>query len=133
MAGFTPFKRHANQFKYIPRYYDPQKEAMEQRRAELRGERLDDSDQEYKPGQYIRRKSAARMDRKRQSSSRRILVSIGVIVVVAYLGSLLYAKIIDMFGLTDGVRSESVITPNSEFEEFDPYAPIVIVPNDYEE
>ena len=37
MLGFTPFKRHANKFNYIPRYYDPEKEAREQRRAELRG------------------------------------------------------------------------------------------------
>ena len=33
MLGFTPFKRHANKFNYIPRYYDPEKEAREQRRA----------------------------------------------------------------------------------------------------
>ena len=30
MLGFTPFKRHANKFNYIPRYYDPEKEAREQ-------------------------------------------------------------------------------------------------------
>lgn len=38
MLGFSPFKKHANKFNYIPRYYDPEKEAREQRRAELRGE-----------------------------------------------------------------------------------------------
>ena len=42
MLGFTPFKKHANKFNYIPRYYDPEKEAREQRRAELRGERAGD-------------------------------------------------------------------------------------------
>ena len=42
MLGFTPFKKHANKFNYIPRYYDPEKEAREQRRAELRGERAED-------------------------------------------------------------------------------------------
>ena len=26
MLGFTPFKKHANKFNYIPRYYDPEKE-----------------------------------------------------------------------------------------------------------
>ena len=31
MLGFTPFKRHPNKFNYIPRYYDPEKEAREQR------------------------------------------------------------------------------------------------------
>ena len=41
MLGFTPFKRHPNKFNYIPRYYDPEKEAREQRRAELRGERAE--------------------------------------------------------------------------------------------
>ena len=54
MLGFTPFKRHANKFNYIPRYYDPEKEAREQRRAELRGERAEDGDGEYRPAQYIR-------------------------------------------------------------------------------
>ena len=29
MLGFTPFKRHPNKFNYIPRYYDPEKEARE--------------------------------------------------------------------------------------------------------
>ena len=46
MLGFTPFKRHPNKFNYIPRYYDPEKEAREQRRAELRGERAEDADRE---------------------------------------------------------------------------------------
>ena len=54
MLGFTPFKKHANKFNYIPRYYDPEKEAREQRRAELRGERAEDAGGEYRPGQYIR-------------------------------------------------------------------------------
>ena len=49
MLGFTPFKRHPNKFNYIPRYYDPEKEAREQRRAELRGERAEDADR-AKPG-----------------------------------------------------------------------------------
>ena len=61
MLGFTPFKRHPNKFNYIPRYYDPEKEAREQRRAELRGERAEDADREYQPGQYIRTQREARM------------------------------------------------------------------------
>ena len=58
MLGFTPFKKHANKFNYIPRYYDPEKEAREQRRAELRGERAEDAGGEYRPGQYIRTQPA---------------------------------------------------------------------------
>ena len=49
MLGFSPFKKHANKFNYIPRYYDPEKEAREQRRAELRGERAEDAGREYTP------------------------------------------------------------------------------------
>ena len=37
MGWFTPYKRRANEFNYTPRFYDPVKEAREQRRAE-RGE-----------------------------------------------------------------------------------------------
>ena len=44
MLGFSPFKKHANKFNYIPRYYDPEKEAREARRAELHGERSDDAE-----------------------------------------------------------------------------------------
>ena len=27
MSGFGPYKKHPNKFNYIPRYYDPEKEA----------------------------------------------------------------------------------------------------------
>lgn len=60
MSGFTPFKKHANKFNYLPRYYDPEKEERDRRRAELRGERAEDAGKEYKPGQYIRTQSQAR-------------------------------------------------------------------------
>ena len=63
MLGFSPFKKHANKFNYIPRYYDPEKEAREQRRAELRGERAEDAGREYTPGQYIRTQRDARAAR----------------------------------------------------------------------
>ena len=32
MSGFTPFKKHANKFNYLPRYYDPEKEERDRRR-----------------------------------------------------------------------------------------------------
>ena len=63
MLGFSPYKKHANKFNYIPRYYDPEKEAREQRRAELRGERSDDNS-EYRPGKYIRTQREAREARR---------------------------------------------------------------------
>ena len=40
MLGFSPFKKRANKFNYTPRYYDPEKEAREQRRAEMFGQEL---------------------------------------------------------------------------------------------
>ena len=70
MLGFTPFKRHANKFNYIPRYYDPEKEAREQRRAELRGERAEDGDREYRPGQYIRTQRDARAARRSKEDDK---------------------------------------------------------------
>ena len=75
MGFFSPHKRHANQFSYTPRYYDPAKEERELRRAELRGERRPDEKrgEEYEPGQYIRAKREAREARlvkeKQQSRS----------------------------------------------------------------
>ena len=70
MSGFTPFKKHANKFNYLPRYYDPEKEERDRRRAELRGERAEDAGKEYKPGQYIRTQSQARAARRREEMSR---------------------------------------------------------------
>lgn len=70
MLGFTPFKKHANKFNYIPRYYDPEKEAREQRRAELRGERAEDAGREYRPGQYIRTQREARAARRTREEER---------------------------------------------------------------
>lgn len=85
MLGFTPFKRHANKFNYIPRYYDPEKEAREQRRAELRGERVEDGDREYRPGQYIRTQRDARAARRSKEDDKgrmRIWKMAGAAVIV---------------------------------------------------
>ena len=73
MGFFTPHKRHANKFKYIPRFYDPEKEERELRRAELRGERFDDSE-EYTPGKYIRAKRNARETRLAQEQKEKPLI-----------------------------------------------------------
>ena len=108
MSGFTPFKKHANKFNYLPRYYDPEKEERDRRRAELRGERAEDAGKEYKPGQYIRTQSQARAARRREEMSR------GSGRVVAFISDMQKPK-----------------TPQTE--EFNPYTPITVVPNDYEE
>ena len=99
MLGFTPFKKHANKFNYIPRYYDPEKEAREQRRAELRGERAEDADREYRPGQYIRTQREARAARRagteEQGRVRMLKIAAAAVLMLLFI-YLLYPKLADM-------------------------------------
>ena len=128
MSGFTPFKRHANRFSYTPRYYDPAKEAREQRRAELRGERSDDG--EYVPGKYIRTQREARAARRNKAASRSqgklwlMVLAAAVLVLFVYM---VYPRLVAVF--QTAVRDTPV---QQQQEEFDPYAPITVVPNDYQ-
>ncbi|MEG1622772.1 MAG: hypothetical protein RR330_05305 [Alistipes sp.] len=136
MLGFTPFKRHANAFKYHPRYYDPAKEAREERRAELHGERSDD-DREYTPGQYLRTQHAARARRFEEESKygRRKMwsMAIGLVLILLFV-ALLFPRLVAVFQLANRTPQAQVQTQQeAEIEAFDPYAPIRIVPNDYKE
>ena len=134
MLGFTPFKRHPNKFNYIPRYYDPEKEAREQRRAELRGERAEDADREYQPGQYTRTQREARDARRSNEEERgriRVLkMAAGAVLVLLFI-YLLYPKLADVF--LRARTAPATETQQVGEEEFNPYAPIRVVPNDYEE
>lgn len=56
-------------------------------------------------------------------------ISIVILLVVFYMGSMLYGKIMQMLDLTEPTTNTTVV----EEETFDPYAPITIVPNDYVE
>ncbi len=133
MLGFSPFKKHANKFNYTPRYYDPVKEAREQRRAELHGERSDDPPQEYRPGQYIRTQREARGLRRQEEANagrKRIwMMAAGAVLVLLFV-YLLFPRLADVF-----LRARQAPAPAAVEQpaEFDPYAPITIVPNDYEE
>ncbi|MFI3277989.1 MAG: hypothetical protein SNH13_05645 [Rikenellaceae bacterium] len=140
MAGFTPFKRHANKFNYTPRHYDPAKEAREQRRAEMRGQRRDEhagdntGDASYTPGQYIRSSRDARGERRREAQRggrRKVWISFAIIALLFVFGSMLYPKLLVLFGLTE--TKSAVEQTISVEEEFNPMAPIIIVPNDYKE
>ncbi|MCI5718618.1 MAG: hypothetical protein MR292_09590 [Alistipes sp.] len=133
MSFFSPYKRHANKFNYKPRYYDPDREERERRRAELRGERLDDTE-EYTPGKYIRTRQAAREARRAESGEgtsrmRMWVLGMGVMLLALFI-YLILPRLMAVFEMAQepasGPRQESV-------EEFNPYAPIVVVPNDYEE
>lgn len=138
MGFFSPYKRHANQFSYNPRYYDPEKEAREQRRTELRGERLDDSG-EYTPGKYIRAKREAREAKRTQQGRKGLsgMMRLITMVVVALLLFMMVMVIVPRLGaIFEMATSHPAATPADEQveqAEFDPYAPFVIVPNDYVE
>lgn len=141
MGWFSPYKRHANSFNYTPRYYDPAKEAREQRRAELRGERKED-DGEYTPGKYIRAKREARdlkreQEAKKAGSDKRMKMWT-MVVALMLLAALIYILVprlgaIFELATTDSAASKQFEQQQQEVEEFDPYAPLIIVPNDYEE
>lgn len=70
MGIFSPVKKHANKFRYTPRYYDPEKERRDLRRMELCGTSSHD-DGEYVPGQYIRTQREARRLAKANSKNNR--------------------------------------------------------------
>ncbi len=131
MKGFTPVKKRAKQFNYIPRYYDPQKDAREERLAELRGVRSSTDEREYKPGDYIRTKSEARLNRKERESqggSRSTTFMIMGVVLLFLFGYMILPRIISAFEI-GGAKTEKK-APINEYEEFDPYAPLRVIPND---
>ena len=131
MGIFTPVKKHANKFRYTPRYYDPEQERRDQRRMELRGTSSHDEG-EYTPGQYIRTQREARRLAKSNKSKSKIpsvvfLMLVAVVVLVVFA---LVPRIVQVF-------SEKRLTTEEiqqrDIQEFDPYTPITIVPNDYKE
>lgn len=137
---FSPFKRHAKSFNYKPRFYDPQKEEREQRRAELSGQRRDNTDgeEEYVPGQYLRTQFEARAQRreKRQDAGQKRTWSLIIGIVLMFLViAILYPRLVGVF--SEAQKQQQPRPTKSELEseygDFDPYAPITIVPNDYEE
>lgn len=84
MGLFSPHKRRPNQFNYTPRYYDPEQEPLDERRAERFGESKHQSEEEMKPGDRIRLKREMRQQRrseKEQSSKAARLRKIIFIIV----------------------------------------------------
>lgn len=138
MGLFTPVKKRANSFNYIPRYYDPEKERREQRRRELRGESAEDAGKEYQPGQYLRTVREARNVRReeqRRNSGSGILSKAGLLIIgllIVVFVYVLYPRLVNIFTMANR-PAKGVVQQQAEYEEFDPYAPITIVPNDYKE
>lgn len=147
MGLFSPYKRHANRFNYIPRFFDPEKERREQRRAELRGERSDQSE-EYTPGQYIRTQREARAARRSNESEQRSRsvwkLIMGAALILLAVG-LLYPRLADAFlraKQQKATATQNEWTTSATDDPFDQShiddvqwqaQPITIVPNDYTE
>ena len=88
MSIFRPHKTKPRQFNYTPRFYDPLREALNQRRRELHGTSSDMDDLPYTPGDYLRMQSDARRESREsqaKSSSSRLL-RYGLLIVVVGLG-----------------------------------------------
>lgn len=130
MLGLMPFKKRANKFNYIPRYFNPEKEAREVRRAELHGERSDEADTEYVPCKYIRTQRDARAARRANDDSKgknKLWLTIAVAGVLLFCSYTVFTKLSSIF--TEKAPTKEVVVD----EGFDRYAPIVVVPNDYKE
>lgn len=93
MIKFTLFKTSKpRQFEYRPRYYDPEKEAREERRRELLGDRAESPNEQYRPGDYIRRNMQARnrieaskeRNRKMRSTPIRLLIMVVLLAIALW-------------------------------------------------
>ena len=97
-------------------------------------ERAEDADREYQPGQYIRTQREARDARRSNEEERgriRVLkMAAGAVLVLLFI-YLLYPKLADVF--LRARTAPATETQQVGEEEFNPYAPIRVVPNDYEE
>ena len=145
MLGFSPFKKHANKFNYLPRYYDPEAERRAQRRAELRGERPEDSDRAYEPGQYVRTARTARAARREAERSARSkrrfgLLLTGVVVVLLFL-MVIYPKVSAMIDRARRSPAPVAVERSAPASELDQSGisdvewqekTITVVPNDYQ-
>ncbi len=88
MSIFRPHKTKPRQFNYTPRYYDPVKEAFDQRRRELHGTSSETDNLPYQPGDYLRMKKEARRESREEQSkaaSNRLL-RYGILIVAVGLG-----------------------------------------------
>ncbi len=145
MGLFSPYKRHANKFNYIPRYFDPAKEAREERRAELRGERSEDAERPYAPGQYIRTQREARAARRTAEHDARNRsvwkLAAGAALILLFV-SMLYPRLAEVFRRAQRTPApvEQTVRPRTSAFDQDGISdvewqaqPITIVPNDYQE
>ena len=102
MLGLKAFRQKPREFNYRPRYFDPEKEAREERKRELLGDDAvdgsHDDSKEYRPGQYIRSRGMRRgtMYEKHKGKTRnQWSASVRIIAIVALLAFLIWFILID--------------------------------------
>ena len=94
MLGLSAFRRKPRQFEYKPRFFDPEKDAREERKKMILGEDYsdtpDEAAKEYVAGQYIRRHMRARRGwatekshGRRQRVTRRAVILLIFLIVLA--------------------------------------------------
>ena len=95
-------QRKPRGFNYAPRYYDPEKEAREERKKIVLGEKYkapDEDSKDYVPGSYIRLSVSARRGahaadtmKKRRRKTQRIPVLLALLAVVLFVAYMLYFR-----------------------------------------
>ncbi len=103
MSIFRPFRKAPKKFNYIPRYYDAQKEAREQRRRELHGtSSQSDAEEGYTPGSYIRTQREARdLRRSQQQQSQGRNRIIGIVILLVFVAVFIFVLYPRIMGLVD--------------------------------
>ena len=145
MGLFTPHKKRPNQFRYKPRYFDPDKEAREQRRRELCGTSSETDEMGYEPGMYIRTQRDARQDgsgRRKVSTTRSLTVMIVVVAVIVFGAMAVYQRLLkaqkqqasqqtQQLAQEEqaGLEREELYVSQDE-EQFNSETPLLVIPND---
>lgn len=90
MLKFTAFTtKKPRQFEYKPRFYNPEKEAREERKKELLGiDPEEEKDGEYKPGQYIRKQRLYRSTQPPKRKTEDTIVRLVRFTIMAILAAI---------------------------------------------
>lgn len=89
ITGFTSVQKPRG-YNYIPRSYDPDKDAWEKKKDEYRARGLDYGEKDYRPGDYIRRQKLHRQiaEEKKPAALMTLViraVSFCLLVAIVYL------------------------------------------------
>lgn len=120
MSIFRPHKTKPRQFNYIPRYYNPVLDKLNERRKQLHGTSSESSNEEYTPGKYIRTQREARdasreSDRNAGISKLRGLVIIAIVIGLGMLW--LLPRIMDFIIMADAEKRGESVAKSSDVED----------------